>query len=145
MGIAGMGNNFGGLVIPLIVGASMAQFTWRGSYMVLAILTGVGLLYGLIVIREFPEVNSRRKDDRVNPERDAQLLTGPTVREALNSKAFYAVTTAVLMGTFTYTAALPQVVAHLTDQGVSVSIATLALSFLAAIETESILRGMRNF
>ena len=29
LGIAGMGNNFGGLVIPLMVGATMAQFTWR--------------------------------------------------------------------------------------------------------------------
>ncbi len=132
MGIAGMGNNFGGLVVPLIVGAVMAQFTWRGSYIALAIMTGVVLIYGLIVIKELPPENSNKKADRVGPEEDAPAITGFTVREAMRSKAFFAVTTAVLMGTFTYTAALPQVVAHLTDQGVSISIATLALSFLAA-------------
>lgn len=132
LGIAGMGNNFGGLVVPLIVGATMAQFTWRGSYIALSIMTAVVLVFGLIVIREFPPKNPEDNEDGVGPKRDAVVLTGWTVREAMRSKVFFAVTTAVLMGAFTYTAALPQVVAHLTDQGISISIATLALSFLAA-------------
>ena len=132
LGIAGMGNNFGGLVVPLIVGATMAQFTWRGSYVALAIMSAFVLIFGLIVIREFPKENSRGEPGGVGTNGDAISLTGRTVREAIRTKAFYAVTTAVLMGAFTYTAALPQVVVHLTDQGVSVSIATLTLSFLAA-------------
>ncbi|MCH8062930.1 MAG: MFS transporter [Chloroflexi bacterium] len=59
------------------------------------------------------------------------MLTGRTPKEALHSKAFYAIATAVLMGSFTYSAVLPQVTAHLTIEGVSVTVASLALSVLA--------------
>ncbi len=59
------------------------------------------------------------------------MLTGWTPREALHNKAFYAITTAVLMGSFTYSTVLPQVTAHLTNEGFSVTVASLALSVFA--------------
>lgn len=59
------------------------------------------------------------------------VLTGWTLQEAMRSKAFYAITLAVMMGTFTYAAILPQIITHLTDQGVSVRTASVALSVFA--------------
>ncbi|MCY4651582.1 MAG: MFS transporter, partial [Dehalococcoidia bacterium] len=38
---------------------------------------------------------------------------------------------AIVMGTFTYSAILPQIITHLVDQGVSLTIATTALSIFA--------------
>ena len=42
-------------------------------------------------------------------------LTGWTLKEAMRSKAIYAITLSTMLGTFIYAAILPQVVTHLTE------------------------------
>ena len=55
MGIATMGNNFGGLTVPLITGFLLASGNWQAAYLILAGLTFLIALLSLAVIRESPD------------------------------------------------------------------------------------------
>ena len=55
-----------------------------------------------------------------------------TVRRALRTRSFYAIAVAVCLGCFTYATILPHVVVHLTNEGASIAVASLALGLLAA-------------
>ena len=131
MGITAMGNNFGGFAIPPLLGALLPLVSWEGSYVVLGILS-IGLVpYSLLVVRDFPsasEVESQRVG-RANGENS--FLTGASVSQALGTRGFYAISVSIVLGTFTYSAILPQVITHLTDVGVSVTIAAFVLSLFA--------------
>ena len=136
MGLTMMGNNFGGLVFPPIVGVVLTATSWQGSYIVLGGISLLIMLFAMSVVREYPT-----GDDLPDAEADSSpsgngassstMLSGWTASEALHSKTFYIVAISILLGTFTYSAILPQVVAHLTNEGVSVGVASIALSTLA--------------
>ena len=133
MGITAMGNNFGGLVVPPMLGGILTLASWQGAYIALGIISALMVIYALVAVKDFPsaselgdQLDSPPDDGRASP-----LLSGASVSEALRSKAFYAITLAIVMGTFTYSAILPQIITHLVDQGVSLAIATTALSVFA--------------
>ena len=52
MGIATMGNNFGGLTVPLITGFLLASGNWEAAFLILAGLTYFIALLSIVVIRE---------------------------------------------------------------------------------------------
>ncbi|MCH8310402.1 MAG: MFS transporter [Chloroflexi bacterium] len=132
MGITAMGNNLGGLVMPPLLGFLLPVLMWQGSYVALGFMSGALALYTLIVVREHPppqNTNAAITQTRTQELRPSP--TGWTLREAMRSKTFYAITLSIMLGTFTYAAILPQIITHLTDQGVSVRIASVALSVFA--------------
>jgi MFS family permease len=132
MGLTAMGANFGGLTMPPLLGLILPIMLWQGSYLVLAALSGAMMIYTLVAVRENPPTSDIDGGSSESQTSGTPLvLTGWTLREALHSKAFYAITLAVTMGTFTYAAILPQIITHLTDQGVSVRTASIALSVFA--------------
>ncbi len=55
-----------------------------------------------------------------------------TTQRALRTRSFYAIAVAVCFGCFTYAAILPHVVVHLSNEGASLTVASLALGMLAA-------------
>ena len=144
MGITLMGNNFGGFTFPLITTFALATTwnlsgatlpSWAGAYLLFGII-GIALtLYTLLVVREYPTAAQSRRRATSNlaaaQTQGAPTLTGASVGEALRSKAFYATMIAVVLGTFTYSAILPQVFNHLTAEGVPIAAAGLALSAIA--------------
>ena len=132
MGITAMGANFGGLVMPPFLGLILPILMWQGSYIVLAVMSVALTVYALAVISESPPVSSIGDEigEAVTPE-TPRVLTGWTLKEALHSRAFYAITLSIMLGSFTYSAILPQIITHLTDKGVSLRIASLALSVFA--------------
>ena len=133
MGIAFMGNNFGGLVIPPIAGVILGIWSWEAAYVVMGLIALVIVVFAAVVVKEYPD---QPADKAGGPgkkgARSGPALTGWTVREAIRSRAFYAIAIAILLGTFTYSTVLPQVFAHLTNEGVPETTASLALSVLAA-------------
>lgn len=145
MGITLMGNNFGGFTFPLITTFALAASwqisgvtlpSWAGAYLLFGVI-GVALtLYTLLVVREYPTAAQARNRGATNPaaaqtQAGPPTLTGASVGEALRSKAFYATMIAVVLGTFTYSAILPQVFNHLTAESVPIATAGLALSAIA--------------
>ena len=143
MGITLMGNNFGGITFPqlttLALGMSwhwafISLSPWQGTYLLFGVIGILMTVYALIVVREFPtRAQMRRRDNEEDaPSDDAPVvLTGWTLKESLRTKAFYAITVAMMLGSLTYTGVLTQVAAHLTDEGVSSGAAAIALSLLA--------------
>ena len=143
MGITLMGNNFGGITFPplttLALGMSwhwafISLSPWQGAYLLFGVIGILMTIYALIVVREFPTTEQTRRSRSREGESsdDAPVaLTGWTLKESLCTKAFYAITVAMMLGTFTYTAVLTQVAAHLTEEGVSPGSAAIALSQLA--------------
>ncbi len=132
MGITAMGNNFGGLVIPPMLGGLLILASWQGAYIALGALSVMMVIYTLVAVRDFPSVEEMGDQLRERPDDSgAPILGGMAVGDALRSKAFYAITLSIAMGTFTYAAILPQIITHLTDQGVSLGLASLVLSVFA--------------
>ncbi len=140
MGITAMGNNFGGLVIPPMLGFLLPLVAWEGAYVSLGILSIALVAYVLVVVRDFPtradlgaELGADNTDNIESSPRlsGTRIASGWTLGEALRSRSFYAIATAVMLGTFTYAAILPQIITHLTGQGASIAVATTVLSVFA--------------
>ena len=133
MGITAMGNNFGGLIVPPILGGILTLASWKEAYVALGVLSVLMVFYALVAVRDFPSASELgdQLDSAPDDSSASPILSGASVRDALRSKAFYAITLSIVMGTFTYSAILPQIITHLVDQGVSLAIATTALSVFA--------------
>ena len=137
MGFVMMGNNFGGLIFPPITAVVLAVWSWQSAYIMLASLAFGIAAFTLVAVREPPTGGQFKETNRTTNEGrrsvSAPALTGWTVRQTLHSKAFYAIALSMLLGTFTYSTALPHMIAHLRAEGMSVTGASLALSVLAAV------------
>ena len=129
MGFTMMGNNFGGLTVPVLTGYVLAVATWGSAFVVTGILAfAVALLAALFVHERTPNMAAAREDDSTPATTG---LAGLTVKEALRSDAFYYVTVATALGSFTYSALLPQISTHLLDQGTDDATVVTLLSLLA--------------
>lgn len=136
MGLTAMGNNFGGLAVPPVVAAVLNATSWRGGYVALGLMIMTVLVLALVVVRERPQddepgasvVGQRDKGSPVSSG-----VEGWTVGQAVRSRAFYAVALVMLMATFSRITVLPQLIAHLTGLGLSLAVASLALSVLAGM------------
>ena len=130
MGFAMMGNNFGGLTIPVLTGYILAVATWGSAFVVTGLLAlGIALLASLFVHERTPDRAAATRGDDSLPATSG--LLGLTVKEALRTDAFYYVTAATALGSFTYSALLPQISTHLLDQGTN-RLTVVALIFLLA-------------
>ena len=143
MGITLMGNNFGGITFPPLTTLALGMSwhwafinlsPWQGTYLLFSAIGILMTIYALAVVREFPtreQIRRRGREEDGTPSDAPIVLTGWSLREAARVKAFYAMMTAMTLGTLTYTAVLTQVHAHLTQEGVSTAQASIALSLLA--------------
>ena len=132
MGITAMGNNFGGLVMPPILGGLLTLASWQGAYVALGVMSALMVIYALVAVRDFPKVSELGDQLSEAPSGgDSPLVSGASVSDALRSKTFYAIALSIVMGTFTYSTVLPQIITHLVDEGVSLRVATIALSVFA--------------
>ena len=130
MGFAMMGNNFGGLTVPILTGYILAVATWGSAFVVTGILAfAVALLAALFVHERTPGRSAATLEAKSSSATSG--LAGLTVKEALRSEAFYYVTAATALGSFTYSALLPQISTHLLDQGTSNTTVVTLLSLLA--------------
>ncbi len=129
MGLTTMGNNFGGFAVPLIVGPMLALGNWEGAFLLLAGLTFVIALMSVALVREFPNNGNSKGSGKAGR---APQLTGLAVGEVVRGSTFYLVCFSLILGSFTYSAILPQVADHLITSGMSLETAARAMSLLAA-------------
>ena len=137
MGITLMGNNFGGFTVPIIVGFVITAANWQAGFVVIGVIAFVFAFLALMIVHEHPVRIVKNPGGagttgvRADTTADA-TLQGWTVGQALRTRVFYAMTLAVMLGSFTYTTLLAHVSAHLNAEGMSENIVPLALSLLAA-------------
>ena len=127
IGITAMGNNFGGMVIQPIIAFLVSVYNWRAGYTIVGVMALIVSVYSYLVVKN-PDPFSEEK-----PEQNTrnESLVGLTLREAVRTRTFYAISVAILCGTFTYSALLPQVSSHLIINGVTESTASMAVSLFA--------------
>jgi len=139
MGLTTMGNNFGGLTMPLLAGYIVGASGWQWGYAAFGLLALLVAPAAALVVRDKPEDVQRERARREgrggrsqsDVRRAPLTLTGLTVRDALRSPAFYLVALGLLMASFTYPAVMTQLIPHMENEGVPVQRAALALSVLA--------------
>lgn len=131
MGITNAGANFGGLIVPPATALVIAAGTWRDAYLAIGLACFGVAAYALLVVRERPLRAPAREDAPAGPAGGAEEEHW-TTRRALRTRSFYAIAVAVCFGCFTYATILPHVVVHLTNEGASLGVASLALGMLAA-------------
>ena len=144
MGLAAIGNNFGGLVVPPTVAGLLIVASWQDAYFALGVAGLVVVAVAGLLMRESPAVDENRSaaggQDSLHRGQTpseggsstASALSDIGAREALRTRLFYALFTVITLGYFTYSVILPHVLAHLTNQGMSVAAASITLSTLAA-------------
>jgi MFS family permease len=138
MGLTMMGNNFGGLVLPLIMSAVLAASSWQTGYLVLGIACVALAAVSFLVVRERPKTPVAVAAGAAVPNTSGSkhtaqpALTGWTVYEDLRVRAFYIITLVVLLGNFVYTVVVAQVYTHFRAEDVSKTQASIALSVVAA-------------
>lgn len=134
MGIAAMGNNVGGLVVPPMMAAALVYASWREGFTVLALASFGLALAALFFVNERVSVSERAEGDMGAGGEKASVLRvdeGLTAGQAIRLPAFYAVVIAVMFGSFTYAAMLPHVYAHLLTGGMTIESASFTLGTLA--------------
>ena len=135
-GLAATGNNVGGLVMPVFVAALLAAMSWNEACIVIGLTAFAIAGTAAVVVRESPPAPaSPAGQTRTNGEpaiAAASPLPDRNLRELVKTRVFLAVFTAITLGTFTYAAILPHVLAHLVNKGMSNASALSALSALAA-------------
>lgn len=136
-GIAATGNNVGGLVMPVCIAALLAVMPWNEASVVIGIASFAVAGAAILVIREAPPAAraGTRGPGTAGTRaaaRAAPALPDQGLREIVRSRTFHAVLAAITLGTFTYSAILPHVLAHLVNKGMANASALSALGTLAA-------------
>ena len=134
-GVAGTGNNVGGLVMPAVIAALLAAMTWGEASVVIGVAAFAVAGAAMLVIRETPPATRARAFQSGAPgERAAAFATSPpdrNLRETVRTRTFWAVLSAITLGSFTYSSILPHVLAHLVNRGMANASALTALATLA--------------
>lgn len=133
MGIAMMGNNFGGVVMPGIIGVVIALGGWQSGYYLQGLLTSLVAMAVLIALRE-PKagpLNLKVPGNLSSASSEPAQLPGMSMSEAARSKALYILLYIFLVGATPFSSLLPQLISHYVNEGVNSTTAATAMSILA--------------
>ena len=138
-GIAATGNNVGGLVMPVCIAALLAAMPWTDACVVIGLAAFAIAGAAALVIREAPPAGAALSG-RPGAAGERAAMSGASLpdqdlREAVRTRAFYAVLAAITLGTFTYATIIPHMLAHLANKGMGNA---AALSALASVATAGI-------
>jgi MFS family permease len=133
MGIAMMGNNFGGVVMPGIVGAVIALGGWQSGYYLQGLLTSFVAVAVLIALREpkMGRLNLKVPNNLSSTFSEPAKLPGMSISEAARSKTLYILLYIFLVGATPFASLLPQLISHYVNEGVNSTTAATAMSILA--------------
>ncbi len=132
LGLTMMGNNFGGLALTPLIGAILVVSSWQTAYYAVAGMFLAVLVYTLAFVSEdAPQAPGGEPAGPSPPRRARPALTGATLHEALRSRDFYILAVVMPIGSLAFAVLLPHLIANLTHAGVSVGVASGALSVLA--------------
>tara|TARA_B100001559_G_C16440486_1_gene594167 strand:+ start:55 stop:936 length:882 start_codon:yes stop_codon:yes gene_type:complete len=131
LGITMMGNNFGGLVLPPVIGAILVTFSWQIAYYGIAIMFALVWLYTLKFVSENKSSDSKSNmNTRISTD-STQILPGMTLQEAIKTKSFYLIAIITPIGSLAFSMVLPHVIDNYTNAGVSLLTAASGLVVLS--------------
>ncbi len=128
-GIATMGNNFGGLTVPLFTGFYIAKGEWQTAFLLIGGITLLISFLSMLFISDTPQT-SKKGNDTENKIKINNLY-GDALKYTIKSETFYLIFFSALLGTFLYSAVLPQMGDHLISLNIQIEMAPLFISILA--------------
>ena len=131
LGLTMMGNNFGGLVLPPVIGALLISFSWQIAYYGIAIMFAVVWLYTLKFVSENKVGSTRSRESANSRVEPALILPGMTLHEAIKTKAFYLIAIITPIGSLAFSMVLPHVIDNYTNSGISLLTAATGLVVLS--------------
>jgi MFS family permease len=138
LGLTMTGNNFGGLALTPIIGAVLVVYSWQIAYYVMAGMFLAVWLYTLAFVDENVPLETDRTDEsatnekRILTPRRKPRLTGVALSDAFRMRNFYLLAVLMPIGSLAFVVLLPHLINNFTHTGVSLSVASGAVSLLAA-------------
>jgi MFS family permease len=121
LGIASMGVAFGQAILPLVAQRIASALTWRGAYLVLALVLVVfAIPNAIFLIRENHELP--KGDDAQSAERPGMTLT-----EAVRTPVFWQLAVSFLLMIAVTSSMMAHLVPYLTDRGTDPKAAAMTL------------------
>lgn len=121
----GVGNAIGAIVMPVAAGVMLAHFGWRHAWVGIGMIVfavGFPTLYFLLQDAK-PRMEVAGWDDAL-----AVRVPGLSLAEALRTRVFWLILTALVLGAGCLTAVFTHIAPLLTDRGFSSALTTAALS-----------------
>lgn len=144
MGIATMGNNIGGLIMPVSIAILLTTMSWSQASVVIGLLSLSVAVAACFIVREEPPLADPRpliagKDEGgpIRPPSPGSTKAqspadlDPRTEKARVRRSFLAVLGALVLGAFAYSVFLPHIFPHLSQAGLSKASASFALGVLA--------------
>ncbi len=112
------GSGVGSIVIPPLTQWVIDHHGWRDAYLMLGCVALLGLPLTALLVR----------NKSVLPQEDESLMSGATVKAALCTSPFWILATIIMLSAFSENGLVTNLAAMLTEHGVTVTAAALALS-----------------
>ena len=112
------GSGVGSIVIPPLTQWVIDHHGWRDAYLMLGCVALLGLPLTALLVRNRP----------MPAQEDESLMTGATVAAALRTSPFWILATIIMLSAFGENGLVTNLAAMLTEHGVTVTAAALALS-----------------
>lgn len=123
--VGGVGNGLGCVLMPALAAVVIARHGWRDAYLALgATVLAVGLPALWLLVRD----PRKRAESVAGPSSD-----GMTLGRAIATRPFWLILLVMALGAGSLTAIFTHVVALLTDRGLTLALATSALSTVALV------------
>lgn len=117
MGIAMMGNNFGGLTVSKLTAYLLVVSSWESAFLVTGLIAFGIAAMAFLIVHERTQQIEEAVDEIGRKAAQGATRVGLTVRQVLRTPTFYYMTGATALGGFTYSALLPHISTHLLDEG----------------------------
>ena len=124
--LATSGHNAGGLVIPLVTLVVIFYSNWKLAYVFFGGMLLLVAILSLLFVKNSPQKEDLKKKKDIQKE-------GIIFNDAIRTKKFFFLTLGITFAMFTYNGVMPQMAPHLETEGLSLTAATFAMSYIGAM------------
>ena len=137
-GIAKAGAGIGMLIVPLLVNWLISSYGWRNAYTIIGIIALIGVVSIALLFKRDPAQIGQLPDGAIEAEeRDSNINARQfSLQEIISTRQFQILSSAWFLIVFCVQIVLAHIVPHVTDLGIS---ATVAASVLSVVGGASIL------
>lgn len=137
-GIAKAGAGIGMLIVPLLANWLISSYGWRNAYAIIGIIALIGVVSIALLFKRDPAQIGQLPDGAVEAEeRDSNINARQfSLQEIISTRQFQILSSAWFLIVFCVQIVLAHIVPHVTDLGIS---ATVAASVLSVVGGASIL------
>jgi len=131
LGLTMMGNNFGGLILPPLIGGLLVVFSWQIAYYGIAVMFFLVWIYTLMFVSEHKKDASKSSADKKIRSGSTKPIPGMTLQQAIRTKYFYLIAVITPIGSLAFSMVLPHIIDNYTNAGISLITSAAGLVVLS--------------